>query len=93
MAEIANIENGQIVIRLDIDVLDGAVEQLWSCGRYGWPRYKVTDKAAFARAFVAELNEEEEDGTTPIHLLFDNAAMRAIENGAEGVEEHENQES
>ena len=88
----AVIKDGKITISLDVDILDSAIEQLWSCGRYNWPRYKVTDKAAFANEFVAELNREQEDGTTPIHLLFDNAAMKAIENGSLGVEEHEDQE-
>lgn len=45
----------------------------------------VTDKQAWAREVVRQLNREQEDGTTPIHLMFDAAFVEAIEQGAEGV--------
>ena len=52
-------------------------------GQFDGP--KVFDPVAFAAAVVEELGREEEDGTTPVHLLFDQAAADAIENGADGI--------
>ena len=47
---------------------------------------KVTDSDAFIEAIVTELYREEEDGTTLIHHMFDEACIVAIENGCEGIE-------
>ena len=47
---------------------------------------KVTDATEFIKAVSSEINEEEEDGTTLIHIMLDSAIKRAIENGCEGVE-------
>lgn len=79
----------KIVIELPISVLAKALyfspENRDSDGD---PAYRVTDKAAFADAIVEALDREEEDGTTPLHRLFDAAMLAAIEDGAEGVEEY-----
>ena len=81
----AVIEGNDIVIRVAIDALPAVVE---SGPFVGW---RVTDGAAFARDLVHELNAESEDGTTVVHLMFDRAIERAIENGAQGVEENKEQ--
>jgi acyl dehydratase len=47
---------------------------------------EVTDAKLFGRELVRALQDEEEDGTTPIHLMLDAAVMSAIENGAEGIQ-------
>lgn len=88
----AIIEDGSIVIRIAIDALPMIVEGSWASGGMG-TRYKVTDAAAFAADLVRELNDESEDGTTRIHRMFDKAIINAIEQGAEGIEEHEKQEA
>ena len=49
------------------------------------PEGSFTDEYAFARAVVAELAREDEDGTTPAHRLLEVAAVEAVEQGAEGV--------
>lgn len=49
--------------------------------------YKVTDAAVFAKEMVREMNREDEEGTTAIHRMLDDAMSEAIEQGAEGVEE------
>ena len=46
---------------------------------------KVVDAAAFADAIYHQLNDEEEDGTTIVHRMFDDAIKEAVEQGAEGV--------
>lgn len=77
------IEGSEIVIRLPLDTLkhctdfhpelDGDVA--------------ITDIKVFADDVVAELEREEEDGTTPVRSMFDAVIVTAIENGSEGCEE------
>jgi hypothetical protein len=81
----AVIEGGCIVIRIEISALPLIVPGAWGPVP-GDDCFKVTDAEAFARDLVAELNREEEDGTTPVHRMFDAVIQGAIENGAEGVE-------
>lgn len=88
----AIIEDGSLVIRVALEALPMVVEGSWAAG-YMDTRYKVTDTAAFAADLVRELNDESEDGTTRIHRMFDKAIENAIGQGAEGIEEHEQQEA
>jgi len=46
---------------------------------------EITDVTLFGKELVRALESEEEDGTTPVHLMLDAAALSAIENGAEGI--------
>src|SRR5665213_1773903 len=87
----AVIEDGAIVIRIALEALPMIVEGSWAAG-YMDTRYKVTNTAEFSSDLVHELNDESEDGTTRIHLMFDKAIENAIEQGAFGIEKHEKQE-
>jgi len=87
----AYISRGAVVIRLPIKHLDAVLDGAWAAGNYQ-PRYRLTDPSAFAEEFVRALNHEQEDGTTPVHVMLDKALYAAIEEGAEGVEEHPDQE-
>lgn len=87
----ARIFQNKIVIEVAIPALPTIVEGQWAAG-YSEVRYVVTDPKEFATWLVAELNRESEDGTTPIHLLFDKCILEAIEQGAFGIDEHEEQE-
>lgn len=83
---LARIEDGSIVIRLNADVLKTA----WQYGpgsHCSLPKLRVSDPLAFAREVVNELNREAEDGSTRVHRMFDRAMMYAVEQGCEGVEE------
>lgn len=83
----AFIRRNEIIIRLPIDIMAAAYSGGVDLG-YIEPGWKVTDPAAFAREVVHELNRENPDnGTTPIHRLFDAVMQEAIEQGADGVEE------
>lgn len=86
----AIIEDGSLVIRITLEAMPMIVEGSWAAGGMD-TRYKVTDAAAFAADLVRELNYESEDGTTSIHRMFDKAIENAIGQGAEGIEEHEQQ--
>ncbi len=87
----ARIEGNDIVIRIPIDSLPQVVEGSWAIG-YMSTRYDVTEPSIFAKALVHELNYEDEQGTTPVHKLFDSMIEEAINQGAEGIEEHPDQE-
>jgi hypothetical protein len=82
----AFIEKGEIVIRIAIDVLPSAYQAGIDIGAIE-PGFKITNARKFAPEVVRALNDEDEEGTTPIHRLFDAACEEAIEQGAEGVEE------
>ena len=47
---------------------------------------RVTDVDRFAKDVCNALNHEREDGTTPVHELFDSAFEKAVEDGSIGVE-------
>jgi hypothetical protein len=88
----AVIEDGFIVIRVPVTALPVIVEGAWATNNLN-PRYKITDADAFARDLVNELNSEAEDGTTRVHTMLDKAIEEAINQGAFGIEEHEQQEA
>jgi hypothetical protein len=80
----AVIEDGAIVIRVSLDALPMVLEGAWTMGKFD-TRYKITDAGEFARELMRALNSEDEQGTTAIHKLFDQAILEAIERGAFGI--------
>lgn len=87
----AVIEGDQIVIRLPIENLPVAVEGARSLQTLEG-RWKVTDANAFAKDLVRALNDEDEEGTTMVHKMFDKGFNEAFEQGPDGVEEIEDDE-
>lgn len=87
-----SVEDGEIVIRIGVDTLQIAVQACPSLERYydadsgNFLEPKVLDADLFASEVVTELTREEEDGTTVVHQLFDQAFLDAIENGADGIQ-------
>jgi hypothetical protein len=88
-SETVRLVAGEIVIRVSVDNLPAIVEGGWA-SRVFPIRFKVTDPEAFAADLLYELRREEEDGTTPIHRLFDRCIWSAIENGAQGIARDQN---
>jgi hypothetical protein len=86
----ASIERGQVVIRVPIKNLPLALKAGIDLG-YIDPGVKITNAQAFAKDLVRALNDEDEEGTTPIHRLLDEAITEAIEQGAEGVTEDDSE--
>lgn len=72
---------GQLRISVGVKTLAHAV----TAGRYGMRPLSVTDPAVFAGEVVSVLKQEEEDGSTLVHGLFDKAASIAADQGAEGL--------
>ena len=77
-----SIEGDEIVIRIGIKTLETAVKG----SPYGEDieDFFVTDYRAFALEVVNALKEEDEEGTTPMHVMFDKAFEHVMENGGDG---------
>lgn len=86
------VEGSELVIRMAIDDLVFAFET----GEENQPfdekandfrrSFKVTDKQEFAKGVISGLRDEEEDGSTPLTRILDDAFIHAVE-GAYGVDE------
>ncbi|NIJ07264.1 hypothetical protein FHS31_000860 [Sphingomonas vulcanisoli] len=76
------VEDGRLVISIGIDTLMIAAQ-----GGNDWVEgTEILDADAFAAEIADRLeNEEQEDGTTDIHLAIDRAVLLAIENGSEAI--------
>lgn len=77
-------KDGVITISIGIDTLIHATRH--GLDPRGLGDFKVTDKSAFIKSVVSELNDEQEDGTTLVHKMLDNAVAAAIESGADGID-------
>lgn len=87
----AIIENGSLVIRVSLEALPMILEGAWAMNKLDM-RYKITDAAEFSKELMRALNREDEEGTTPVHELFDAAILHVIEVGGFGIDAHETQE-
>jgi hypothetical protein len=84
MPSLANIEGTEVVIRIPLTALPHAAEVAWN-DAYERHGLFVEDVEAFAKEFVRYLNDEDEEGTTVLHLAFDKAVINATEQGAFGI--------
>ena len=85
----ARMVGDELVIKLKISTLAHAArnsEYFFHCQDSGTP-LKITDETAFAKSVVSALNREEEDGSTPITRLLDDATEHVSEQGMDGIEE------
>lgn len=87
----AIIEDGAIVIRVQISALQMIMDGGFACNAYD-KRYRVTDPEGFAKEIAGALNDEDEEGSTPVHKLFDAAINEALNQGAQHADEHPQQE-
>lgn len=82
MKELANIEGDEIVIRVPISTIQHAASAVL------WEReITVTDDRKAAASIVRYLNDEDEEGSTPIHFALDRALEAALDQGEEGFSE------
>lgn len=85
----AKVIGGKLVISLRIGTLAHAArnsDHFFNCAESGTP-LKITDEAVFAQSVANALNREEEDGSTPITRMLDEATEWVSEQGEEGIEE------
>lgn len=77
------IVDGVLNISIGMEALKTSLESGrldMSCGG----EFVINDLEAFGVDFVHELNSEEEDGSTPVHLMLDQVALTNLENGGGG---------
>jgi len=84
------IEDGVLIMQIGVEVLAHAVKLNPDLTVYDdksgqWIEPEITDADKFAQAVLEAVRTEDDDGTTPIHIALDNAALNAIEMGAEGI--------
>ncbi|MGE1083085.1 hypothetical protein ACQJ0O_12735 [Pseudomonas shirazensis] len=80
------VEGDQLVIRITTESLMHAVtcNSQWPVDATGEP-IRIENGALMVQEIIHELQREDEQGTNQMHHLFDNAALRALENGSEAV--------
>lgn len=84
------IENGVLTMRIGVECLAHAVKLNPDLTHYDektgeWLEPEITNPDKFAAEVLREVESEDEEGSTLIHLALDKASMNAIENGAEGI--------
>lgn len=81
------VEGDELVIRITTDTLLHAVSMSdhWPVDGQGQSLVTVTNRALFVQEIADQLQRENEQGATPVHLLFDEAAEEALEAGSEAV--------
>lgn len=83
------VKQGRLVISIGVQTLAFAVENGSAFEVYVGEEYvgpKIMDRAAFARAVAVELKREDEDGSTLLTKMLDEAAELAMESGLDCVE-------
>ena len=89
----AEIKDDEIVIRVGIDVIKWALEHHKDTQPYNEKTNKyeqkwiVSDSAEFAKDVLHAMENEEEDGTTPLIKFLDKMCMEALEDGSIGVDD------
>jgi len=84
----ARIEDGNIVIRTPVSALPDALElnPRDFGGEHNYFAKHITDVDQFAKDVEYELNREDEDGTTLVHTMLDDAMAKAIDNGSIAID-------
>ena len=89
------IRNNQLIIRLGLNTLAFAAENPFGDSLFAdgstvddGSTITVVDKRAWAEEVLRALENEDEQGTAPVHTLLDQAMRSAIDDGAVGVEVH-----
>jgi hypothetical protein len=84
------VEGDQLVIRITTECLLHAVTcaSQWPVDEAGNP-ISIINGPLLIQEIIHELQREDEQGTNPMHHLFDNAALDALDNGSEAVSHDE----
>ncbi|MBS9758481.1 hypothetical protein JR044_31290 [Pseudomonas aeruginosa] len=89
----AAVEGDELVIRITLDCLCHAVTMAdnWPTDYAGNSAATIVDRPLFIKELIGQLQRENEQGATPLHFLFDEAALAVIDAGSEAVEYHEDE--
>ncbi|MNN52161.1 hypothetical protein D3C81_1668440 [compost metagenome] len=84
------VDGDQLVIRITTECLLHAVTcaSQWPADEAGSP-ISIDNGSLLVQEIVHELQREDEQGTTPVHRLFDAAALAALDNGSQAVSYHD----
>ena len=87
-------KQNRIVIEIGHDVLAHAtnINPDFYNGELDTGQYRVVDHKTFAKEVVDYLNQEDEVGNTLVTTMLDQGITRAIDGGAEGVEDIEDEQ-
>ena len=85
-SQLANVVDGKIVIVLSPEQLACALELSPINDGATDDHISVADRDLFLKEVCAQLNNEEEDGSTPLSRCIDNAMVAAVDSGCEGIE-------
>lgn len=82
------IVKGVLTIEIGVDTLKFAAERHEAFWQPQTDKFAlvVANAARFAKDVRNELEQEAEDGSTPIHRLLDQAVEEAANNGSEGLD-------
>jgi hypothetical protein len=88
------VEGDELVIRIHKGALAHSVAMgdNWPVSGDGQPLAFVIDQELLMVEVAAQLLEDDEQGATPLHHLFDAAAMAIIEAGGESIELREDED-
>lgn len=79
------VEDNQLRITIGLGLLAFAIQ---APDHAGWPEdWHIDDIRMFGKEFAAALKREEEDGTTPLHRMFDKVAQDLLDEGPACVEQ------
>ena len=82
------IEGDHLVIRIGVDCICNITEMAdtWPARDEDGTACKILDRKQFLQDLINELERDDEQGATSIHLAFDQAALGVMESGSEAVE-------
>lgn len=80
--------DGRLVISIGVDALMVAVKgsRPWEEQEEDERGYAIADADGFAEDILRELEDEEEDGTTLVHIAIDAAIERALDQGSLNID-------
>ncbi|WP_286974969.1 hypothetical protein [Pseudomonas sp.] len=83
-----SVEGDHLVIRIGVDHLCDITEMAdtWPAKNEDGDPCKIIDRVQFIKDLVGELERDDDQGATSIHLAFDQAALGVAEGGSEAVE-------
>jgi len=81
------VADDMLVISIGVKALAFAVMNgdVWASMVDAEGPISIVDEAEFARDVMHELEADDDEGTTPVHALFDKAAIAAAEGGSLGI--------
>lgn len=84
------VEGDQLVIRITTECLLHAVtcSSQWPTDETGEP-IRISNGPLLIQDIIHELQREDEQGTNSMHRMFDEAALDALNNGSEAVDDDE----